>query len=75
MSYRLQILHVSSEVQKYSQLSHFFELQTTEFACTFMWTVQPNDKRQKYKTTKVQKNKTELFKKNKMQKDAKNVKM
>ena len=45
-----------------------------------MWTVQPNDKLQKYKNTKVQnyestKEQNRILKKIKMQKDAKNVKM
>ena len=32
----------------------FFELQTLDFAWEFIWTVEPNDKVQKYKCTKVQ---------------------
>ena len=41
--------------------SYLFELQTPDFAWKFVWTVQPNDKVQKYKkyknkkSTKVQK--------------------
>ena len=34
----------------------FFELQTPDFAWKFIWTVQPNDKVQKYKKYKNSKN-------------------
>ena len=34
----------------------FFELQTPHFAWKFIWTVQPNDKGQKYKNKKKHKN-------------------
>ena len=63
LSYRLQILHGSSygqfkqntkvqKVQKSTKVlitQPFFELQTPDFAWKFIWTVQPNDKVQKYK--------------------------
>merc|ERR1712030_282389 len=37
----------------------FFKLQTPDFAWKFIWTVQPNDKVQKYKSTKIQKYKVQ----------------
>merc|ERR1712030_49609 len=43
----------------------FFELQTPDFAWKFIWTVEPNDKVQKYKkykSTKVQKYKNAKYK-------------
>merc|ERR1711984_27058 len=68
----------------------FFELQTQDFAWKFIWTVQPNDKVQKYKkykSTKIQKYKstklqkykstkykTKKYKNTKTKKNAKNVK-
>ena len=52
----------------------FFELQTPDFAWKFIWTVQPNDKVQKYKKYKklqiVQKS-TENTKSTKIQKTQK----
>ena len=67
MSYRVQILHESSygqseqntkvqKVQKSTKVlitQPFFELQTPDFAWKFIWTVQPNDKVQKYKKYKL----------------------
>ena len=52
----------------------FFELLTSDFAWKFIWTVEPNDKVQKYKSTKVQKYKTKKYKNTKMQKMQKNCK-
>ena len=49
----------------------FFELLTSDFAWKFIWTVEPNDKVQKYKNTKVQSTKQTSTK---TQKNAKNVK-
>ena len=37
----------------------FFELQTPDFAWKFIWTVEPNNKVQKYKNTKIQKYKVQ----------------
>ena len=64
-----------SSVQK----KPFFELQTPDFAWKFVWTVEPNDKVQKYKkykSTKIQKYKVQNKKvqKYKNAKNAKNVK-
>merc|ERR1712030_46363 len=52
----------------------FFELQTPDFARKFIWTVEPNDKVQKYKKYKSTKYKTKKYKNTKMQKNAKNAK-
>ena len=54
----------------------FFELQTPDFAWKFIWTVEPNDKVQKYKIQKYKstKYKTKKYKNTKMQKNAKNTK-
>ena len=41
----------------------FFELQTPDFAWKLIWTVQPNDKVQKYKKYKNSKNAKNDFKK------------
>ena len=49
----------------------FFELQTTDFAWKFIWTVQSNGKVQKYKNTKVQNRKVQKFKKRKKCKNTK----
>merc|ERR1712030_307253 len=48
----------------------FFELQTPDFAWKFIWTVEPNNKVQKYKNTKVQSTKQ---KSTKIQKRKKNT--
>ena len=37
----------------------FFELLTSGFAWKFIWTVEPNDKVQKYKNTRIQKYKVQ----------------
>ena len=54
----------------------FFELLTSDFAWKFIWTVEPNDKVQKYKIQKYKstKYKTKKYKNTKMQKNAKNTK-
>merc|ERR1711984_29229 len=58
----------------------FFELLTSDFAWKFIWTVEPNDKVQKYKkdkSTKIQKYKVKnknAKKYKKIQENAKNVK-
>ena len=57
----------STKVQKSKKVlitQPFFELQTPDFAWKFIWTVEPNDKVQKYKTKKY-----------KNTKNAKNAKM
>merc|ERR1712208_33027 len=49
----------------------FFELHTPDFAWKFIWTVEPNDKVQKYKkykSTKIQKYKVQNKKSTKIQK-------
>ena len=49
----------------------FFELQTSDFAWKFIWTVKPNDKVQKYKkykSTKIQKYKNTKVQNKKVQK-------
>ena len=54
----------------------FFELQTPDFAWKFIWTVEPNDKVQKYKkykSTKIQKYKSTKYK-TKKYKNTKNAK-
>ena len=53
LSYRVQILHGSSYGQseqntKVLITQPFFELPTPDFAWKFIWTVQSNDKVQKY---------------------------
>ena len=40
----------------YAITQPFFELQTPDFAWKFIWTVQPNEKVQKYKNEKNTKN-------------------
>ena len=50
-----------NKIQKYKKYksthnSAIFELQTPDFAWKFIWTVQPNDKVQKYKNSKNAKN-------------------
>merc|ERR1712030_224197 len=54
----------TKKVQKYISTKvlitqPFFELQTPDFAWKFIWTVEPIDKVQKYKNTKVQKYKVQ----------------
>ena len=39
---------------KLSITRSFFDIQTPDFAWKFIWIVEPNDKVQKYKNTKVQ---------------------
>ena len=55
----------------------YFELLTSDFAWKFIWTVEPNDKVQKYEKYKVQKYKSTKYKtkKYKNTKNAKNAKM
>ena len=57
-----------NKIQKYKKFKKntkvlitqpFFELQTPDFAWKFIWSVQSNDRVQKYKNTKVQNRKVQ----------------
>ena len=78
---KLQSTKVQKSTKKYISTKvlitqPFFELLTSDFAWKFIWTVEPNDKVQKYKIQKYKstKYKTKKYKNTKMQKNAKNTK-
>ena len=64
ISWRELCMDSPNKLQKYISTKvfitqPFFELLTSDFAWKFIWTVEPNDKVQKYKNTKIQKYKVQ----------------